>query len=234
VTILFRESRDKSPLTDADVAAGGFDGVSIRHAAAIQKLFGESGRLTGVEVLENGKDQACRLTAQTLILSAGRFPEMIFIQSGAASPEEQVAPAAALAWEGILPYKQPWYRDQSGLYAEGDAIADFSAAIKAIGAGRRAAASIHQVMSGIPPHLSEKVIDPKAHIQNVSWVENVKLFPRQIMPVCSGTELMRCGELERGFSEDAARKEAGRCLQCGLICYRQVSSQKQTDVAVPA
>jgi len=234
VTILFRESRDKSPLTDADVAAGGFDGVSIRHAAAIQKLFGEDGQLTGVEVVENGKDQACRLTAQTLILSAGRFPEMIFVQSGAASPTEEGAPATALAWEGVLPYKQPWYRDQSGLYAEGDAIADFSAAIKAIGAGRRAAASIHQVMSGITPHLSEKVIDPKAHIQNVSWVENIKPFPRQIMPVCSGTELMRCGELERGFSEDAARKEAGRCLQCGLICYRQVPSQKQTDVAVPA
>jgi len=234
VTILFRESRDKSPLTDVEVAAGGFDGVSIRHAAAIQKLFGEGGRLTGVEVLENGKDQACRLTAQTLILSAGRFPEMIFVQSGAASPAEEGAPAAAVAWEGVLPYKQPWYRDQSGLYAEGDAIADFSAAIKAIGAGRRAAASIHQVMSGITPHLSEKVIDPKAHIQNVSRVDNIKLFPRQIMPVCSGTELMRCGELERGFSEDAARKEAGRCLQCGLICYRQVPSQKQTDVAVPA
>ena len=133
-----------------------------------------------------------------------------------------------------MPYKQPWYRDQSGLYAEGDAIADFSAAIKAIGAGRRAAASIHQVMSGITPQLSEKVIDPKAHIQNVSWVENIKLFPRQIMPVCSGTELVPCGDVERGFSEDAARKEAGRCLQCGLICYRQAISQKKTDVAVPA
>ena len=42
VTIIFRESWDKSPLTDADVAAGGFDGLSIRHAAAIQKLFGEA------------------------------------------------------------------------------------------------------------------------------------------------------------------------------------------------
>ncbi|HSO59604.1 MAG TPA: (Fe-S)-binding protein [Desulfobacterales bacterium] len=226
VTILFRESEEKSPLTDADVAAGGFDGLSIRHAAAIQKLFGEAGRLTGLEVAENGKE-AYRLAAQTLILSAGRFPEMIFVQSGAASPEEQVAPAAAPAWEGILPYKQPWYRDQSGLYAEGDVIADFSAAIKAIGAGRRAAASIHQVMSGIPPQLSEKVIDPMACVQNVSWVENIKPFPRQIMPVCSGTELMRCGELDRGFSEDAARKEAGRCLQCGLICYRQTPRRNE-------
>jgi hypothetical protein len=131
-----------------------------------------------------------------------------------------------------LPYKQPWYRDQSGLYAEGDVIADFSAAIKAIGAGRRAAASIHQVMSGISPQLSEKVIDPMACIQNISRVENIKLFPRQIMPVCTGTELMRCGEVERGFSEDAARKEAGRCLQCGLICYRQAPPKKRTDVAV--
>jgi NADPH-dependent glutamate synthase beta subunit-like oxidoreductase len=234
VTILFRESWDKSPLTDADVAAGGFDGLNIRHAAAIQKIFGEAGRLTGVEVVENGTDQAGRLTAQTLILSAGRFPEMIFVRSGAASPPEEGAPAAALAWEGILPYKQPWYRDQSGLYAEGDAIADFSAAIKAIGAGRRAAVSIHQVMSGITPQLSEKVIDPKACIQNVSRIENIKPFPRQIMPVCSGTELTQCKELERGFSEDAARNEAGRCLQCGLICYRQAPAQKKADVAVPA
>jgi formate dehydrogenase (NADP+) beta subunit len=234
ITILFREPWDKSPLTDADVAAGRFDGLSIRHAAAIQKLFGQAGRLTGVEVVETGKDQASRLAAQTLILSAGRFPEMIFVQSGSASPPEQGAPATAPAWEGILPYKQPWYRYQSGLYAEGDVIADFSAAIKAIGAGRRAAASIHQVMSGISPQLSEKVIDPMACIQNVSRVENIKLFPRQIMPVCSGTELMRCGELERGFSEDAARKEAGRCLQCGLICYRQAPPKKRTDVAVAA
>jgi len=185
------------------------------HAAAIQKLFGEAGRLTGVEVAENGKSQVGRLAAQTLILSAGRFPEMIFVPSGAASPPEEGAPAAPAGWEGILPYKQPWYRDQSGLYAEGDVTADYSAAIKAIGAGRRAAASIHQVLSGIAPQLSEKVIDPKAAIQNVSTVENIKPFPRQIMPVCSGTDLMRCGELERGYSEDAARKEAGRCLQCG-------------------
>ena len=231
VTILFREPWDKSPLTDADVAADGFDGLSIRHGAAIQKLFGEAGRLTGVEVAENGTGQAGRLAAQTLILSAGRFPEMIFVPSGPASPPEEGAPPAPAGWEGILPYKQPWYRDQSGLYAEGDVIADFSAAIKAIGAGRRAAASIHQVLSGIAPQLSDKVIDPKATIQNVSSVENIKPFPRQIMPVCSGTELMRCGELERGYSEDAARKEAGRCLQCGLICYRQVPKSKPTQPA---
>jgi hypothetical protein len=134
----------------------------------------------------------------------------------------------------VLPYKHPWHRDQSGIYAEGDVLTDYSAAIKAIGAGRRAAASIHQVMNGIPLELDDKVIGPQSYIQNVSCVEAVKPFPRQIMPICSGPELKRCGEIERGFSEDLARKEAGRCLQCGLICYRTVSSPKPTEASLPA
>jgi NADPH-dependent glutamate synthase beta subunit-like oxidoreductase len=234
VTILFREPWDKSPITDAEVAAAGIENLSIRHAAAVQKLFGEAGQLTGLEVAENGSDPAYRLNAQTLILSAGRLPEMIFVPSAPAPTPEQGEPAATSDWEGILPYKQPWYRSQSGLYAEGDVISDFSAAIKAIGAGRRAAVSIHQVISGISPQLSEKVIDPAASIQNISWVENIKRFPRQIMPVCSGADAVPCVELERGFSEDAARKEAGRCLQCGLICYRQAPSDKRTDATVSA
>jgi NADPH-dependent glutamate synthase beta subunit-like oxidoreductase len=234
VTMLLREARGKSPLGDADVAAGGLDGVSIRYTAAIQRLFGEGGQLTGVEVLEHESGQTCRLAVQRLILAAGRFPEMIFIPSREAPPAEAGAPPAPLAWEGVLPYKHPWHRDQSGIYAEGDVLTDYSAAIKAIGAGRRAAASIHQVMNGIPLELDDKVIGPQSYIQNVSCVEAVKPFPRQIMPICSGPELKRCGEIERGFSEDLARKEAGRCLQCGLICYRTVSSPKPTEASLPA
>jgi hypothetical protein len=69
------------------------------------------------------------------------------------------------------------------------------------------------------------VITPQSCLQNVDRVEMVKAFPRQIMPICSGPELAACREVERGFSEDMARKEAGRCLQCGLICYRRVPSQ---------
>ncbi len=233
VTVLVQEPWDKSPLNDADVAACGLDGLTIRYTAAIQRLFGEGGELTGVEVLEHESGQAYRLGAQRLILPAGRFPEMIFIPSAEAPPAEAGAPAAPPAWEGILPYKHPWHRDQPGLYAEGDELTDYSAAIKAIGAGRRAAASLHQVMNGIPLELGEKVIGPQSYIQNVSYIENIKRFPRQIMPIGGGPE-KRCGEIERGFSEDTARREAGRCLQCGLVCYRTAPSKKPTDASLPA
>jgi NADPH-dependent glutamate synthase beta subunit-like oxidoreductase len=42
------------------------------------------------------------------------------------------------------------------------------------------------------------------------------------MPVCDAQDPAECTELELGFDENTARFEAGRCLQCGLICYRQV------------
>ncbi len=234
VTILFRETWDQSPLNDGDVAASGLDGLTIRCAMAIQRLLGEGGELTGVEVLELESGQMERLAAQRLILPAGRFPEMIIVpSSGELSAESGTSPAP-LAWEGVLPYKHPWHRDQSGIFAAGDVPTDYSAAIKAIGGGRRAAASIHQLMNGIPLQLGETVIGPQSYLQNISCVEDAKPFPRQIMPICSGPELKRCGEIERGFLEGAARAEAGRCLQCGLICYRTAPPKKPTNASLSA
>lgn len=234
VTILFRETRHASPLSDADVAACEGEGAVVRFAATIQRLFGSGGELTGVEVLELASGQTGRLAAQRLILPAGRFPEMIFIPTGEAGSAEAGSSPTPPGWEGVLPYKQPWYRDQTGIYAEGDALTDYSAAIRAIGAGRRAAASVHLVMNGASLQLDEKAIGPQSYIQNISCVENIKPFPRQIMPLFSEPDRTRCGEMELGFTEDTARKEAGRCLQCGLICYRTVPSKIPAHTAPSA
>ena len=120
-------------------------------------------------------------------------------------------------------------KGEVGLFAEGEALADYSAAIKAIGAGRRAAASIHLLMSGVDPALTDEVITPQSSIQDVDHVEDVASSQRQIMPICSGTELVVCGEIESGFSEDAARTEASRCLQCGLICYERSPQIEESE-----
>ena len=51
----------------------------------------------------------------------------------------------------------------------------------------------------------------------------------------SGLELVRGEEIEKGFSEEVARKEADRCLQCGLICYNQTTDlQPQGIEEAPA
>ena len=163
------------------------------------------------------------LDAGTLILPSGRYPELIFRNLKAETEEE--TPGAdsdmPLRWEAVEPYKQPAHRNEVGLFAEGDTLTDFSAAIKAIGGGRRAAASIHHVLYDIEPVLSDAVVTPVSDLQDVDHVENVNASRRHIMPLCGPKELEACRELEKGFTEEMAKDEASRCLQCGLICYEQ-------------
>jgi NADPH-dependent glutamate synthase beta subunit-like oxidoreductase len=230
INVLFRESWENSPISDEEMSKRGLTGANVVYNAAINRLFGEADRLEQVEYIEANTLKSTVIPAQTLVFAAGRFPELVFIKpkpEGAETEETEgmeLTPALSLRWEGAQPYKQPALKDEVGLFAEGDVLADYGAAIKAIGAGRRAAASIHQIMHGLSPNLTEQVITPQSVLQNVYHVEKVQANQRQIMPICSGKELAICGEIERGFSTDMAQEEASRCLQCGLICYEHTKT----------
>jgi NADPH-dependent glutamate synthase beta subunit-like oxidoreductase len=239
ITVLFRESWQSSPISDADLKERGMTDLNIIYNSAINRLFGEADQLNEVEYIEAETSERTRLAAQTLIFATGRFPEMVFTRPRPEGEEAQEAdavefqPDASLQWEGIQPYKQPALKDEVGLFAEGDVLADYSAAIKAIGAGRRAAASIHQIMHGLSPTLTAHVITPQSTLQNVYHVEKVRASHRQIMPICSGKELALCKEIEKGFSASMAQQEADRCLQCGLICYVHTQTEQDDEKAEP-
>ena len=223
VTLMFREDLAESPITDADLEDADIDGLHIVYNAAIHRLRGVDDHLTHLEYVETKSQAASTLEAQVLIIAAGRFPELIFVRRTSAQDAAGQTPGQPLAWEAIPPYKPPALVDEVGLFSQGDVLADYSAAIKAIGAGRRAAASLQQIMYGIEPSLTENVITPHSLIQDVDHVEAVEASQRTIMPICSGRQLAACGELERGFSGEMAQAEASRCLQCGLICYEHTA-----------
>ena len=232
ITVLFRETRENSPILDEEVGKSGLAGLNVIYNAAINRLVGEAERLDQVEYIEADTLKRTVIPAQTLVFATGRFPELVFVRPKPEAAEiegVESAPDLSIGWEGIQTYKRPASKDEVGLFAEGDVLADYSAAIKAIGAGRRAAASIHQVMHGLSPNLSEQVITPQSALQNVYHVEKVSASRRQIMPICSGKELAICGEIERGFSADMAQEEASRCLQCGLICYAHTAVADEAE-----
>ncbi len=219
ITILFREDLQNSSISDVDVKNLGFEGLDLLYNAAIHCLRGEGDRLVELDTVDIKTRKKTTLAAQSLIIATGRFPELIFIKSKPEEPEVGEPADRPLRWEATPPYKQPAFKNEVGLFAEGDVLADYSAAIKAIGAGRRAAASLQQMMYGIDPSLTEHVITPQSILQNVDHVESVAACQRQIMPLCSSRELAACGEIEKGFNSEMVRAEASRCLQCGLICY---------------
>lgn len=237
VTVLFKQDATEIGLDSASLENSMREGIRIVYGAAVTRLAGYGRQLAQVEYRTAGEETVSTLAARTLFLASGRMPELIFkkVQTpGDDSAENDLAEknGGPVAWEGICPYKKPACKDEVGLLAAGDELTDFSAAIKAIGAGRRAAASIHQVVYGLELELAADVVTPASDIQNVSAVEAVPAAQRQIMPVCTGAEMEKCGELELGFTAEAAAAEAGRCLQCGLICYKKEGGE-QTRGAVP-
>ena len=225
VTILFREDRQNSPVSDAEIKDLGLEGVNVVCNAAIHCLRGQGDLLSELETIDVQTGEKSTIPTQTLIIATGRFPELIFTEI---KPEDESESDETtdqpLRWEAISPYKQPALKDKVGLFADGDVLADYSAAIKAIGAGRRAAASLQQILYGLEPIITEQVITPLSVVQDVDGVEEVESIQRRIMPICSGRELAICGEIERGFTADMAQTEASRCLQCGLICYEHTAS----------
>jgi len=222
VSLLIRETRENSPLGDADQET--LEGVEVLFATGVTRLMGKGDQLQALELLSLDSRKKSRIAAKTLLLAAGRFPQFIFAAPRAEDGQE----AAAGSWEAIEAHKTPVSGSTEGLLAAGDPPSDFSAAIKAIGAGRRGAAAIHQLMYGIEPGLPENVITPDAYIQNVDTVQNVPTASRKVMPLAP-----EGAELEKGFDKAQAMAEAGRCLQCGLICYHGCGEQAvQTEKPV--
>jgi NADPH-dependent glutamate synthase beta subunit-like oxidoreductase len=223
LAFIFREEPDET--TAAALAEAG---ARVLTGVGVTRLFGENETLTGVEIRDETDGQIQLLDARTLAFSAGRFPELVFTRPAGDEEEEETA-ASPGAWIATPPYKQPANAGASGLFARGDVLTDFSGAIKAIAAGRRAAATVHKLIYDIPLDLPENVIQPDTVIQNVDHVEAVAAKPRQIMPLADSRELARDMELEKGFDTAAAKAEADRCLRCGLICYKNADNESSPE-----
>ncbi len=154
--------------------------------------------------------------------------ESIMGQSGVEDICEKEA--LPLKWEGVEVYKKPMSRMEIGLLSREDPTSGYSAAVKAINGGRKAAASIHNLMYRLPLGPDTRPITSQSIIQDVVSLEGVDVVPRNIMPVstrCSGSDQGTA----LGFTEEMATNEAGRCLQCGLICYERTHQNAELDNA---
>ena len=220
VSVVFRKSKENAAVDETEINALEAENVTLLFDAAITRLSGKGDHLTGVTV-----NNDTVIDADTLILESGRLPELIFSLPKSGDEEEDdtekpKAPADQLEWIAATSYKNPEHGLANGLLTQGDVITDFSAAIRAIGAGRRAAASIHKILYDMDLELPNHTLTQQTTIQNVDHLENVSPSARQIMPLNNVSDIPnQASEIEKGFTEQMAVAEANRCLRCGLVCY---------------
>jgi len=51
-------------------------------------------------------------------------------------------------WEPVVPYAGPSAKEKAGIFRPGEVRSDYRAVVEAIGAGRRAANSMHRFLNG--------------------------------------------------------------------------------------
>ena len=231
VTVMIRESAEINEISDQLLKQANEAGIELIFGAAINRIVGEQDKLQEIEYVDLATGSSRQLAADSIAMASGRYPEMIFARPQAVDSDDDDQASSDMQesqietrWEGFFPNKNPYFGDQVGLFAQGDVLSDYSAAIKAIGGGRRAAASIHNVIYGIPLAHPTNVLTAVSLIQDVDSINQVKSEPRMIMPMTDPAAELPEEELEKGFTEPMASTESARCLQCGLICYQKTGT----------
>jgi heterodisulfide reductase subunit A-like polyferredoxin len=119
-----------------------------------------------------------------------------------------------------------------GVFAAGDATSGTAFVIEAVSAGHKAASSIHRYLQGqdlepvFKPDLPVVRLTREAIDQEMARGE-VRVTPRVRMRALTAGERIRSfDEVNLGFTDQEAQREAARCLACGvcsecLSCYYQ-------------
>ena len=229
VTVIYRRSRKEMPASDIEIEEAEKEGVKFHFLAAPTRLIGDNGRLTYLEYIEmelGEPDESGRrrpvpkpqtekvIPVDNVIAAIGQFPVTDFLK------EDGVA---TTKWNTIeVKDEKTGETNLEGVFAGGDAVTSASTAVEAIGAGRRAARSIHQYLNSEPISPPEAVITRDSHLPDVEELRSVPVSERAKMPELTVEERREnFVEVERGLDEKAAHREAERCLRCGLICYRK-------------
>jgi formate dehydrogenase major subunit len=228
VRILYRRSRSEMPCAMDEVEAAEAEGVHIDFLVAPVRLDktahglqvtcrrmslgepDESGRRRPVWVDGSAFEIAC----STLIAAVGQAVECALAEREGLQ---------VTAW-GIAADERTLATNLDGVFAGGDAVLGADLAVRAVAAGRIAATSIHQYLSGEPvagePSNTGIAMRPIDDAERAAIFRAIEKSPRVPVPrIPMEKRLAGFDEVEGGLPPDDAARESRRCLTCG--CSKQ-------------
>ena len=236
VSIVYRRTRKEMPANMVEIEAAEHEGVNFTFLAAPTRVIGdEEGKVVGLEYLkmELGEPDASGrrspipiegsetvMDIDMLITAIGQGPDIFFKDESKRLDEDlkvtrwnTIDSADPVALQSSIPY----------IFTGGDAATGADLVVSAIGAGRRAARSIHMYLTGqdiTPP--AKTLFKNKIPVSIFESVPGVSKLARTKMPELPVDERIQSFvEADLVISEEEAQYESNRCLQCCLICYNK-------------
>lgn len=224
VRLVSLETLEEMPADTLEILEGDEEGIERRNGwGPVEILRNEAGEVRGVRVRRCLRvyDEARRfspvfddgsvedLPCDTVLLAAGQAADLSFLEEGG-SDVEQVRPGWPNVAADTLRTTAP------RVYVAGDLAHGTRLLIDAVASGKRAARSIYGDLTG-------RALDPdwdESHLVLDRWrreggYESIRRTP---IPVLEAAERLRdpAASVEVGYDEPLARREASRCLDCGV------------------
>ena len=220
VALVCLESRSEMPAFSEEVGEAAREGILIHNSRGPKRIVGENGRVTGLETIgvksvfdargrfnpEFYPNTESTLAAETVILAIGQTSDLSFLE-----PEDGLAvtPRGTIAVDpASLATSDP------RVFAGGDVAFGPRNVIEAVADGKKAAASIHELVSGKDSGVSRQVridVYPRGEWKRDPTYEST---PRTHVPNLPIDRRIGVAEIELGYTEEQARSEGNRCLQC--------------------
>jgi formate dehydrogenase major subunit len=228
VTVVYRRSRREMPCLMSEVEAAELEGVKIETLVAPVRLVRASAgtlELTCIRMELGAPDASGRPRPVPIAGS-----EFTLRASSVIAAIGQTVDAELLGASGVRVTRRGIAADPStlatsldGVFAGGDAVTGADLAVRAVAAGKLAAASIDQYVGGRPvtgdPGAVSVLMGALDELELAAFFRNVEDAPRSPMPELPvDTRVRSFDEVELGYSPEVARAEAGRCMSCG--CWK--------------
>ena len=224
VYVVYRRTRAAAPAEDIEIEEAIEEGVQFLFLTNPDEIIGdENGKVKQIklQVMELGEPDASGRRSPVPVKDTFKMLDVdtVIAAIGQKCHPESLDVVGMTKWGTIEANVSTMATSMEGVFAAGDATNDgASIAIDAIAEGNRAAKAIEAYLLGMPmdahePYYSERKLTEK----DFTGYEKAA---RAVMPVKDPE--YRKGNFEaviNGFSEEQARNEAKRCLECGCHDY---------------
>ncbi len=224
VTIMYRRTRKEMPAHEWEVQAAVEEGVELVELRLPARFVGENGRLKSVEAQEmrlGEPDASGRREPVPVPGAVAAVPaDLVVVAIGLAPSTAPFAGEIARKKNGRLEVNdQTLETSVPGVFAGGDAVTGPSMIVQAIGQGHRAAFYIDQYLQG--NDLSKQVFNDRLPVMDKAEVltreqgatTHVRTSLKEMAPA---ERIKGIIEVEQCFTEEEARAEATRCLDCAV------------------
>jgi NADPH-dependent glutamate synthase beta subunit-like oxidoreductase/NAD-dependent dihydropyrimidine dehydrogenase PreA subunit len=211
------ESAEKMPAFKEEINQAVDEGVSIHAGWGPRKIIGDSGKVTGIELIrcesifdKEGRFSPCyddkvakTIKADMIILAIGQAADLSLIPKDLKITKGGTVQVDPITLETTLP----------GIFAGGDIVSGPASVVEAIAAGKRASVSIDRYLKKEDLKAGRYLRPKRVKKPPKEGIEKIARNLTSLLPTSQRAGNFK--EVKMGFNEDTANMEVQRCMTCG-------------------